>query len=179
MNRTRAWIGGLCLCAPCAILALAMTPGTETTPSGSVRGRITYNGSPLDGGYIVFEPAEGNPDDWACGPIERDGHYSITPKWDSREHGEERFRIGIVPGHMKLSTSMPSPIKGAEPDVVLMSLSSEDDGVPMSHSSEPEGSLDSVAEERRFPERFTHAQTSGLQVTLRRGPSHVEIDLKD
>jgi hypothetical protein len=179
MNRTRAWIGWLGLCAPCVILALAMTPAPEATPSGSVHGRITYNGSPLDGGHIVFEPTEGNSDDWACGPIEMDGRYSLTPKWHSREHGEERFRIGIVPHNMKLSTTMPSPIEGAEPDVVLRSLAPEDDGVPMSHSSEPEDSLGSVAEERRFPERFTHAQTSGLQVTLRRGPSHVEIDLKD
>jgi hypothetical protein len=168
MMRNRTWIGVLGVSAPCVILALAMNPGQEHTSSGQVHGRVTYNGCPLEGGYVLFDSDDGNPDDWAAGPIEKDGHYSVNPKWQRASHEKQRFRISVRPRNWTLTTPMPSMSEDEEPE-----------GVRMSDSSEDLGDLRSASVEHPFPERFTNSRTSGLQVTLGHGPAHVEIELKD
>jgi hypothetical protein len=168
MNRIRTWVGGLGISAPCVIIALAMTPGLDLTSSGPVHGRVTYNGRPLDGGYVVFEPAEGNPNEWAVGPIDQDGSYSIDSKWQRGNHERGRFRICVVPENGKPVADMPSPSEGAKAGVV-----------PISLSSEKPDSRRSVAVDCQLPKRFTKVQTSGLHVTLGREPARVDIDLKD
>jgi len=55
----------------------------ETIP---VRGRITWNGSPVSGGRIMFYPEHGRP---AMGVIGSDGHYSL----DTFEPGRHRVTI--------------------------------------------------------------------------------------
>jgi hypothetical protein len=48
---------------------------------GKVRGKVSYQGKPLDGGRIVFTPVAGKGGDTgqsATGVIERDGTYEMT-----------------------------------------------------------------------------------------------------
>jgi len=169
MNKTRTWVGGLCISAPCVILTLAMTPGPDPTSSGPVHGRVTYNGRLLDGGFILFELMERDSNEWAAGPIEQDGSYAIGSKWPGRKHGKDRFRICVVPRNSQPVAQMPSPSEEAGPDVAPMALSSQE---------EPD-SQQSGAVESGFPRRFMNARTSGLYVTLGPEPARVDIDLTD
>jgi hypothetical protein len=168
MNKIRTWVGGLSISAPCVFFTLAMTPGLDPTASGPVHGRVTYNGRPLEGGYILFEPMEMDSNQWAVGAIERGGSYSIDLRWRRGNQGKERFLIAVVPKHWTPATPAPSPSEGASPDNVPMSLGSKD----------PD-SCQSTAMDCGFPKRFTNARTSGLHVTLGREPARVDIDLKD
>ncbi len=168
MNRNQTWIGVLGVGAPCVIFTLAMTAGQEHTSSGQIHGRVTYNGYPLEGGYVVFDSDDGNPDDWAAGPIEKDGRYRVDPKWQRAAHGRQRFRISVRPRGWTLTTPIPSMSEGVEVDGVAMSVRSDETGAHHSRSVE-----------HSFPERFTNSRTSGLHVTLGHGPAHVEIELKD
>ena len=147
---------------------MAMTPGLENTSNGSIHGRVTYNGRPLDGGYILFEPMDRVSSEWAVAPIEQDGTYAIDSKCQRQDPGKERFGIAIVPKHGTAVTQVPSRSDGASPDQVPMSLGSD----------EP-ASGPTAAVRSGFPKRFTNRQTSGLHVTLGREAARVNIDLKD
>jgi hypothetical protein len=168
MNRNRTWVGGLGISAPCVLFTLAMTPGLAPTSSGPVHGRVTYNGRPMDGGYILFEPMERDSNQWAVGAIGRGGNYSIDSQWQRGKQGKECFRICVVPNKGTPAAPSPSLCEGASPDEVPMALGSE---VPDSGQT--------VAVDSGFPKRFTNARTSGLHVTLGREPARVDIDLKD
>jgi len=169
MNRNKTWLGGLGLSAPCVIVTLAMTPALDPTSSGQVHGRVTYNGRPLQGGFILIEPIEGGPNDWALAAIERDGQFALNSKWRKGKHRRERFRIGVVSNNSQPVAHMPSQNEGASPDDTPMSLGSQ------------EGSSDgqTLGVKSGFPERFMNAKTSGLHVTLGSEPACVDIDLKD
>jgi hypothetical protein len=167
MNTIRTWVGGLGISAPCVFVALAMTPGPDSSSSGPVHGRVTYRGHPLHGGYVHFEP-EGNPNHWAIAPIEQDGHYSVDSKWQRVDHGREGFRIRVVSIVRQSVAFTPSPSHGASPDEVPMSLSPDN----------PD-SRQSLAVDHRLPERFSDTRTSGLHATLGPEPARVDIDLKD
>jgi hypothetical protein len=142
---------------------MAMTPGLDNRSSGPIHGRVTYNGRPLDGGYVLFEPMDRISNDWAVAPIERDGTYAIDSKWQRQNPGKERFGISVVPKSGMVAAQMPSRSEGANPDEV-----------PMSPDS-----AQSAAVSSGFPSRFTNVRTSGLHVTLGREPARVDIDLKD
>lgn len=134
------------------IFALAMSPGIDrVSSSGPVQGRVTFNGRPLDGGYIVFVPIEGNHDGWASASIDQDGHYSLDPQWHRGSCGRGQFRIGVIPSNRTL----------------------------MAHSSEVAGSRQSAGALHQFPGRYINWRTSGLQVTLGCESARVEIELKD
>ncbi|MGP0065384.1 MAG: hypothetical protein ACLQGP_17500 [Isosphaeraceae bacterium] len=168
MNRIRTWVGGLGISVPCVILTLAMTPGLDPKSSSPAHGRVTYNGHPLDGGYVLFESAAGNFNDWFVGPIGLDGSYSINSTWPQWKHQASRYRISIVPDHGKSEDYNPT-----------LSEDEWSEDVSMSPNFEKLDTGRSGTVDRRLPKRFTDGRTSGLHVTLGREPARVDIELKD
>lgn len=167
MNKFRTWMAGLGVSAPCLISLFLLSPSLGLTSSGPVHGRVTYNGHPLHGGQVFFEPVEGEATEWVVGSINPDGSYSCNPKWERGYWGQSRFRICVLPGPGGIESRMPSPSEA------------EDEGITMSHACEVPDPLPPEPVVDRFPNRFTKTATSGLSVMLGRDPAYVNIDLKD
>ncbi len=168
MNKIRTSVAGLGLCAPCFLFTLSMAPGLDTVSSGPVHGRVTYNGQPLTGCFIVFATMPGTPGEWGSASVGRGGYYTIDSKWQRRNQEGSRYRICIIPNAKPLVSQLPSRSEDAGVEAVPTTLMSEKPRV-----SNP------VGVEHQFPERFSDLRTSGLTVSLGHESARVDIDLKD
>ena len=169
MKTTRMWIAAPGFLAPWSILMFIASADSDVTATGQVSGRVTYNGRPLQGGTIYFDPIEGNSGDRAAGLIDENGVYSMDSHW-RRPAGPAKFRMSVIPDPWKPSASSPSRSEGPRPkakDVVASPNPENSDARRLAAVAAP------------IPERFTEVRTSGLQVILDRGPARVDIDLKD
>lgn len=166
MNKVRNWVTLLGIGIPTVMIVLAMTTDFFT-PTGSIYGRVTYNGTPLNRGFVLFYPTDEKSGDWVVGAIDKDGSYRIDSKW-RHSSGKERFRICIIPRKGKPAAHVDLPGEGSHSRVVPVTLNSKD---PDSHPL--------VAVNLGFPRRFTNIATSGLQITLGREPARIDIDMKD
>jgi hypothetical protein len=166
MNKVRKWVALLVIIIPCAIIWLAMYTDLFT-PTGSIYGRVTYNGTPLDRGFILFYPTDELSSDWIVGTIEKDGSYRIDSKW-RHSNGKARFRICIIPRKGRPAAHVDLPGERSHSHVVPVELNSKES------DSHPIAVVDAG-----FPKRFTNITTSGLQITLGREPARIDIDMKD
>jgi hypothetical protein len=156
---TRALPGfGLAFMLP--ILA-GCAPGT-----GTVSGKITYNGKPLPGAIVMFQPAAAgqNPVTLA---LDAESRYSVT-----LPTGEVSVTVNtrdIVP---KVSMKMPAP--GPEPD-------DKAKGGPEGGADAAKGDGDARPAGNRMPipDRYAKVETSGLKYTVKSGNQTYDIDLKD
>ncbi len=166
MNKTRKWVTGLAIGIPVAMILVARYTDFFT-PTGALYGRVTYNGKPLDRGFVLFYPTDEKSNDWVVGPIDKEGNYRIDSKW--RHNTKEiQFRICIIPRKGKPAAHVDVPHEGSDSRVVPVPLNSKDsDSHPL------------VALDVGFPNRFTNISTSGLQITLGREPARIDIDMKD
>jgi hypothetical protein len=166
MKKVRTWVAVLGIGVPCVIIGLAMTTDLFT-PIGSIYGRVTYNGKPLERGFVLFYPTDELSNDWVVGPIGKDGSYFIDSKWRHSSR-KTRFRICIIPRKGKPAAHVDLPGEGSQSRVVPVALNSKDAD---SHTL--------VAVDMGFPQRYTNIATSGLQITLGREPARIDIDMKD
>lgn len=166
MTNDRKLVRWLVIGIPAVLILLAMTTNFFT-PTGTIYGRVTYNGKPLERGFILFYPADEKCPDWVVGTIDHGGTYRIDSKW-RHNSSETRFRICIIPRKMRPSAHQDMRDDGSESRVVPVSLGA--------NHSEPHRP---VAVEVGFPKRFTNVLTSGLQITLGREPARIDIDMKD
>lgn len=170
MNRTRKWVTLLAVGIPFVILVLSMNTQLFSSlfgSTGAIYGRVTYNGKPLERGFVLFYPTDENSADWVVGTIGKDGTYRIESKW-RHNTAKKQFRICIVPRRGKPAAHVEVPHEGSGPLTVPVELNSKSsDAHPL------------VAVNIGFPRRFTNVATSGLQITLGREPARIDIDLKD
>jgi len=145
-----------------------MAPGLDTASSGPVHGRVTYNGQPLSGCFIVFATMPGTPGEWGSASIGQDGYYTINSKWHRGNQEGTRYRICIVSNPKALVSQTPSRNEDAGFEVVPTNLNSEKASV-----------CASVRADHQPPERFSDLRTSGLRATLGPEPARVDIDLRD
>ncbi len=148
----------------------ALTREVDSSATGPIWGRVTYNGRPVEKGAILFIPIAAETIDWAMGPIGKDGGYAIDSKWCRGTSEKVRFRICIVPFPYKVMPEDPSPSPGENrrPDSGRGSL--------------PRETTDSRRQKPvnlPVPERFTEIRTTPLEVTLDRGFARVNVDLED
>ncbi len=168
MNRTRTWVTAMVVIIPCVMMILSMTGAFDVfRTTGSIRGRVTYNGRPLERGFVLFYPVHENSNDWAIGILGKDGTYHIDSKW--RHNTEEtKYRICIVPRKGKSTAQIELSHDKSQTNVVPVTLGGR------SADSHQLASVDVG-----FPKKFTDVATSGLQITLGREPARIDIDLKD
>ena len=166
MNSVRKRVAFLGVVVPCVLIFLGMN-AEVFSPTGALYGQVTYNGKPLDRGFVLFYPTDEKSSDWAVGPIDKDGSYRIEPKW-RHISGRTQFRICIVPRKGKPATHMDVPHEGSDSRAV---------SVPLNSTSSDAHSL--VALDVGFPDKYTNIATSGLQISLSREPARIDIDMKD
>jgi hypothetical protein len=166
MNKTRKWVTGLAIGIPVAMMLIARY-SNFFTPTGALYGQVTYNGKPLDRGFVLFYPTDEKSNDWVVGTIDKDGNYRIDAKW-RHNPDKMRFRICIIPRKGKPVAHVDVPHQESGSRVVPVALNSkETDAHPL------------VALDVGFPHRFTNISTSGLQITIGREPARIDIDMKD
>ena len=66
MKKVRNWVAVLGIGMPFVMIVLAMTTNLFT-PTGSIYGQVTYNGNPLDRGFVLFYPTDEKSGDWVVG----------------------------------------------------------------------------------------------------------------
>lgn len=168
MNRTRTWVSALVIIIPCMMITLSMTGAFNIfRTTGSIYGRVTFNGRPLERGFVLFYPTHENSNDWTVGAIGKDGTYYIDSKWRLNIE-ETKYRICVIPRKGRSTAQIELSHDKARTNVVPVTLGDR------SADSHQLASVDVG-----FPKKFTDVATSGLQITLGREPARIDIDLKD
>jgi hypothetical protein len=118
--------------------------------TGTVKGKITVNGKPLPNGQITFLSQVGNRDPFSAAIV--DGEYTTS------EIPVGKARIIIIPA---VDTGDPGgTVKGGG------------DVDPVARSSKKAGYFD-------VPERYQNAETSGLEIMIKKGPNEFSRDLRE
>jgi hypothetical protein len=137
-------------------------PGT-----GNVSGRITYNGKPLPGAIVVFQPADSTKNPMSVA-LDKESRYSVTlPTGDVRVTVDTRINVP------KASMPMvpPNPEKEAQAK----------DGEKEAAADAPKGD-DGGRRAGKFvpiPERYASVESSGLKFAVKAGDQTHDIDLTD
>jgi hypothetical protein len=130
-----------------------------------VCGHVSYNGKPVPGCAIYFQPQDPNSSHWGVGRLSDSGLYFITAYQLESTLAPGRYTIFVRP----LTPGPPGPAQYRyDPDKPL-SNQAPDKSSPSS-SSTPQLPL---------PIRFTDSRTSGLVVNITGEPQRIEIHLRD
>lgn len=133
----------------CVSLLLSGCGGSKSKPTGTVSGKVTLNGKPLEGGSIVFF-ADGTGDS-AFGSINKDGTYSL-------KHGKG---TSVPAGHYRVALS-PVHADGPAPD-------------PKDLMSNPK----KYEPNSIIPQKYLDASTSELVADVKAGSNlNKDFDLK-
>jgi hypothetical protein len=122
---------------------------------GTVHGKVTYNGKPVDSGTVTFNPILGKGGETgqnATGQIEPDGSYVMTT-----------FNTGdgaILGQHIVA--------------VVVREKGSENQGKPRADST-----IDYSMPKIVTPSKYASVDTSPLRCTVKEGDNTFDIELKD
>jgi hypothetical protein len=150
--------------AACGVAAIVVLPGGGVLwgkPGGTgVRGRVTYNGKPLEGGSVFFMPVKRDKTEWAAGVIRPGGHFTLIayPPGVPLEPGEYDIFLR-APAY---GTFM-NPKRADRRDVAQPA----DSEAGMATPSYP------------IPARFLEQMTSGLRIRLDGNPQRIDLDLTD
>jgi len=139
------------LFTPSLMLAMAGSNTSVGSDATWVRGRVTYNGSPVSDAGIVFRPSQRPSGDFTVAPTNGDGSFALTLF-------RGRYEIYLLPASNTdrgRASKIHRPNGRATP------------GTPASHREE------------NFPARFSDPRMSQLSVTIGDRAYHIEIDLKD
>lgn len=144
--RSGSWITLTCVSL---LLAGCGGSGGDSTPTGTVTGKVSLNGKPLEGGMIVFV-AQGKSSN-ASGTVLKDGTYTLKHgKGFSVPVGDYRIYVSSV------DVSAPTPD-------------------PMDLNNNPE----KYEQKNTIPEKFQSAETSGLVAVVKAGSNpNTDFDLK-
>ncbi len=130
-----------------------------------VWGHVSYNGKPVPGCAIYFQPHDANSSHWGVGRLNESGLYFLTAFQLESTLEPGRYTIFIRP-------LMPSPVSSDTLRVDPEESHSNQTTDKSSPSSLPTPQLP-------LPKRFTDAQTSGLVVNITGEPQRIEIHLTD
>ncbi len=155
--RTAAWVTrfGVMIAA---LAAFGCGPPTPSWDSVQVWGRVTYNGKPVKGGLLVFEPGSTTNSNWGVARIEEDGKFNVITN---------DVDVNLEPGRFRIYMRPPAP-----------PVEHKHGRFAEEHNESDEKALTTAATPP-VPERFLKPETSPLWVELKKEPSRVDIDLKD
>ena len=143
--RSGSWITLVCVSL---LLAGCGGPGNNK-PTGTVSGKVTMNGKPLEGGSIVFFAEKGG--DSASGSVMKDGTYSL-------KHGKG---FSVPAGDYRVALS-PVNVDAPAPDPT--------DLMNNPKKYEPNNSI---------PEKYLDSTTSGLVAVVKAGSNpNTDFDLR-
>ena len=138
---------------------------TERPGFTHVWGHVSYNGKPVPGCAIYFQPHDPNSSHWGVGRLNESGLYFVTAYQLESTLEPGRYTIFIRPltltpggsNVVQAASSEPTPKRSTE---------------KTSPSSPPRPRLP-------LPKRFTDPRTSTLVVNITGEPQRIEIHLKD
>ena len=171
VSRARAAAAGV-------LTLLVVSVGCNTTNPDApchVEGKVTYNNSPVGGGFVYFHQADGSKLSlpiFANGTYSgelKEGTFTVTVETESlnpaakHEYGKAGSGGGAASKYGKAAGGSPAP--GAAK------------GGPQG-SPAPEGS-GTTGTYVKIPPKYTDKATSGLSVTLKRGKNEYNIPLTD
>ena len=150
------------ICLAAILVSAPVVPGcgvpSTTTPSNvQVWGRVTHNGTPLQGGVVIFAFGGQLTANSAAGLIAEDGQYTVSPPPPD---------VPFLPGRYEIIVEPPSPQRRPK-------------------RKDPEAENDSGERELAImamfpvPKRFRTLETSDLWVKLEDEPNRVDIDMRD
>jgi hypothetical protein len=144
---------------PVLFLLISLSPGVGLTRSGPVEGHVTFHGSPLAGGSILFVPEDAGQGAWALAWIDDDGHYEIGSFWArDASNSKTRYRICLIP---KTQNAARQAHHGAVSTTAWSGLGEV--AFPMPDASSG------------FPAKVCDPQTTQFQVMLGTEPAQVDI----
>ena len=185
-RRSFPWVGcGL-------VLLLAVLP-LGCSRRGTVSGQVLFNGKPLPGGTVKFNPVDTryNP---ATATIDESGNYQVTvPVGEARisvdnralKH-EDAGPIGIAPpptekegkaarrgpgGPPGSRGEGPPPGVTVTPPRNMMQEKMKERGIPATTGTKPAGTYMAI------PDKYYSPETSGLQFTVQGGAQTFNIEL--
>jgi hypothetical protein len=169
MTRVRFAAAGIL----CFVLVLVGCNSSNPNAPSSVQGKVTYNGSPVGGGFVHFHFEDGNK---MSVPIGNDGTYStdimdgtfaVTVDTESVNPAKKQEYLGGgATGAGKQygkANAAPKKAKGKGAEASPM---------PSTGAS---GEFSYV----KIPAKYNKQETSGLSVTLKRGKNVYDIPLTD
>jgi hypothetical protein len=133
----------------------------------AVWGHVSRHGLALADGVILFLPLEANRGDMGAGMIQPDGRYDVRGSHNENGLPPGRYRILIQPRDVAI------PITSNQ-----LPRSSGCAAQPVPNHSQPTDSS-SIAAGPRIPIQYARPETSNLEVRIDRGPSRVDVDLRD
>ncbi len=152
-------VGGLALPLALSFLFFNGCGGSSfpSGPTGSVSGKVTYNGQPVPAGCsVMFMHVETSQS--ATSQTEADGTYSLRMLGGTK----------VLAGPYKISIAPPA-------------VATPDDSDPEAYASVMEGgdTTPPPAAAPPFPDKYMNPDTSGLTYTVEEGPNVHDIDLSD
>jgi hypothetical protein len=155
-SRTSRWLTWLGPIIGAALVAPGCGGSSASSNSVQVWGRVTYNGKPVQYGWLVFQPTRTSKSNWAFGVISEGGKYSLAPSQSDVVLNPGRFEVYIRP------PTVHDKYKRAGSD------EEESDQLAIA-----------IATFYPVPQRFFSHETSGLWVDIGDEPTRVDIDLRD
>lgn len=148
-------LGVLCTLTPLLLALTGCSGGGLSGPTGTVTGKVTYNGEPVPAGCsVVFMHQESSTP--ASGTTSADGSYTLTMR------GEPK----TLAGEYKVSISPPT------------SNEQVDANTPGYEATMMEGTPD-TAQPAPFPDKYMLPETSGLTFTVKEGSNTIDVEMKD
>jgi hypothetical protein len=130
-----------------------------------VCGHVSYNGKPVPGCAIYFQPQDPNSSHWGVGRLSDSGLYFITAYQLESTLAPGRYTIFIRPLTPALAGS----------NVVQASLV----GADKKEATEKSSPSSPPTPRLPLPQHFTDPRTSGLVVNITGEPQRIEIHLRD
>jgi hypothetical protein len=167
MKNDRLWVARALLLVVCgAVLMVTGIPGSGSA-SGPIWGSVRVNGHPLTTGAVVFMPIADRDFPWASAIIDRDGSFSVDPKWQRPATGAAPYKIFFVPDRRRKVRELVEHAGRRTPKVVPVSFSL---GSPASSDGDDQFGV---------PPRFRAPDTTNLEVKLDREAARIDLDLRD
>jgi hypothetical protein len=150
------------------LLSLSVVSGCGA-PQGKVSGRVLYQGSPLSGGLVTFQPA--NPKyNAVVVPVDEQGNYEATlPVGAVQVTVDNRSLQPRSLGLKGVSATLPPEVKKA------MSQAQPKPPPPAAADSAPPKPRGKYV---AIPSKYYTIEESGLQFTVERGSQKHDIELK-
>jgi hypothetical protein len=157
LGRMRSRVAVLLGIAPLLLLA-----GGCSGSEGKVSGRVSYNGQPVTGGWVIFRPADGSKNT-VNAEIDENGDYSTSvPVGEVRiavDNEDLQPSVGGGKGVVPPGVRLPAPTQG-------------DTATPNEPPSTPPGRYVPI------PPKYYNVETSGLADTIQSGSQTKNLDLK-
>ena len=99
-SRTSSWLTRFGAIIATALVAPGCGGYSANPNSVQVWGRVTYNGTPVQGGAVIFQPGSTTTPNWGIGLISEKGKYTLV---------SDVTDVGFKPGRFQIFIRPPSP----------------------------------------------------------------------